>query len=134
MTAPFPVYGADNPNNPINLFIGQTITDPGLNGGQPYTFTEADLGPALLAMRTVPNGNREGFQTYDDNSLFAGFQGINDLFGGSEWDLGFEYGRSRQVGLTKNLANKVEIQNAIDSFELDYFNVQGLLMARAARR
>jgi len=126
VTAPEPVYGADNPNNPMRLFVGQTITDPGLNGGDPYTFTEADVGDALLLMRTVSNGPRIGEQTYDENNLFAGFQGTNDWLGGSEWDFGFEYSRSRTVALTRNLANKVEIQNAIDSGELDYFNVQGL--------
>jgi iron complex outermembrane receptor protein len=126
VTGPFPTYGADNPNNPMRLWIGQTITDPGLNGGEPYTFTDADLGDARLYMRTVSNGNREGFQTYDENNLFAGFQGTNDWLGGSDWDFGFEYSRSRTAALTRNLANKVEIQNAIDSGELDYFNVQGL--------
>lgn len=123
VTAPTPVISADNPNNPINLFIGQTITDPGLGT---YTFTDADLAPVAVFMRTVPNGNREGFQYFDDSSLFAGLEGTNDWLGGSEWDFGFEYARNRTLALTKNLANKVEIQNAIDSGALDLFNVQGL--------
>lgn len=130
VTAPYPIYPADSPNNPMWLYIGKTVTDPGLAAyGFPdgtYTFTEDDLGDALVLMRTVPNGNREGWQYFDDNSLFAGFQGTNDWFGGSEWDIGFEYSRNRTLALTKNLANKVEIQNAIDDGSLDYFNVQGL--------
>jgi iron complex outermembrane receptor protein len=123
VTGPFPTYPADSPNNPVNLFIGQTIRDP---YGDDYTFTENDLVPVRVYMRTVPNGNREGFQYFDDSSLFAGFEGTNDWFGGSEWDIGFEYARNRTLALTKNLANKVEIQNAIDDGSLDLFNVQGL--------
>ena len=123
VTGPFPTYPADSPNNPVNLFIGQTIQDP--YGGS-YTFTENDLVPVRVYMRTVPNGNREGFQYFDDSSLFAGFEGTNDWFGGAEWDLGFEYARNRTLALTKNLANKVEIQNAIDDGSLDLFNVQGV--------
>ncbi|MEJ2534763.1 MAG: TonB-dependent receptor plug domain-containing protein, partial [Gammaproteobacteria bacterium] len=69
VTQPFPTYGADNPNNPMRLFIGQTITDPGLGT---YTFTEADLGDALVFLRTAPYGNREGFQYFDNGQLFAG--------------------------------------------------------------
>jgi iron complex outermembrane receptor protein len=124
VTAPFPVYGADNPNNPMWLYVGTTQTDPGLGGT--YTFTEADVGAAMLLMRTVPNGDREGWQYFDNNALFAGFQGTNSLFGGSDWDFGYQYSRNRTLALTKNLANKVEIQNAIDDGSLDYFNVQGL--------
>lgn len=124
VTAPFPIYGADNPNNPMWLYVGQTVTDPGLGGT--YTFTEADVGSALLLMRTVPNGNREGWQFFDTNNLFAGFEGTNNWFGGADWDVGFSYSRNRTLALTKNLANKVEIQNAIDDGSLDYFNVQGL--------
>ena len=123
VTAPYPIYGADNPNNPLWLYIGKTVTDPGLGT---HTFTTADLGDALVLMRTVPNGNREGWQYFDDQSLFAGFQGTNDWFGGTDWDFGFEYARNRTLALTKNLANKNEIQNAIDDGTLDYFNVQGL--------
>lgn len=123
VTAPYPIYPADSPNNPLWLYIGKTVTDPGLGT---YTFTEDDLGDALVFMRTVPNGNREDWSYFDTNSLFAGFQGTNDWFGGSEWDIGFEYARNRTLSLNKNLANKVEIQNAIDDGSLDLFNVQGL--------
>jgi iron complex outermembrane receptor protein len=124
VTFPFPTYAADNPNNPLWLFIGQTITDPGLGGS--YTFTEADLAPVAAYIRTVPNGTRNSFQYSDNASLFTGFEGENAWFGGSEWDIGFEYARNRSLDTYKNLANSVELQHAIDRGELDYFNVQGL--------
>jgi len=121
---PFPTYDADNPNNPLWLFIGQTISDPGLGGS--YTFSEDDLADVLVRMRTVPNGTRDNFQYYNYASLFAGFEGYNDWFGGSEWSVGFEYARDRSSNMGRNNANKVEIQNTIDNGELDLFNVQGL--------
>lgn len=124
VTSPYPVYGADNPNNPLWLFIGQTITDPGLGGS--YTFSEDDLADVRVFMRTVPNGTRDNFQYYNYASLFAGFEGYNDWFGGSEWSVGFEYARDRSNSIGHNYANKVEIQNAIDRGDLDLFNVQGL--------
>jgi len=124
VTFPFPIYAADNPNNPLLLFIGQTIADPGLGGS--YTFTEDDLADVLVYMRTVPNGTRDTFSTATTSVLFAGFEGENGWFGGTEWGFGFEYSRSRNDDRYKNLVNKVEIQNFIDSGELDYFNVQGL--------
>jgi iron complex outermembrane receptor protein len=116
VTAPFPIYGADNPNNPIYAAINAGI------GG----LTEDDVADALLLMRTVPNGNRESFQEFQEAALFAGFEGTTDWMGGMEWDLGFEYIRNRTNAQTRNLANKVEIQNAVDDGTLDYFNVQGL--------
>lgn len=116
VTAPFPIYGADNPNNPVYALI-----NAGIDG-----LTEDDVGDALLLMRTVPNGNREGFQKFTQSSLFAGFEGTADMFGGMDWDVGFEYIRNLTNAQTRNLANKIEIQNAVDDGSLDYFNVQGL--------
>ena len=78
VTAPFPIYGADNPNNPVYALI-----NAGIDG-----LTEDDVGDALLLMRTVPNGNREGFQKFTQSSLFAGFEGTADMFGGMDWDVG----------------------------------------------
>ncbi len=126
VTEPVPFYPADNPNNPINLFIGNTYTDPGLNGGNPYTFTEADRGGVAVFLRTVANGPRTSYTTNDQATLFAGFEGTNDWLGGTDWNLGYEYQRARTQSLGYNLANKVEIQNAIDAGILDLFNVQGL--------
>jgi len=116
VTAPFPIYSADNPNNPI-----LALANAGIDG-----ITPDDVGAVLLLMRTVPNGNREGFQKFTQSSLFAGFEGTVDVFGGMDWDVGFEYIRNITNAETRNLANKIEIQNAVDDGSLDYFNVQGL--------
>ena len=116
VTSPFPIYGADNPNNPMYALINE-----GIDG-----LTEDDVGDAMLLMRTVPNGNREGYQKFTQSSMFAGFEGTADLFGGMDWDVGFEYIRNQTNSQSRNLANKIEIQNAIDDGSLDYFNVQGL--------
>jgi iron complex outermembrane receptor protein len=116
VTAPQPVYGADNPNNPVYALI-----NAGIDG-----LTQDDVGDAILYMRTVPNGNREGFQKFTQSSMFGGFEGTADVFGGMDWDVGFEYIRNQTNAQTRNLANKVEIQNSIDNGSLDYFNVQGL--------
>jgi len=116
VTAPYPIYGADNPNNPVYALINAGV------GG----LTEDDVGTALLLMRTVPNGTRSSFQEFNEADLFWGFEGTADWFGGMDWDLGFEYTRNVTKAQTQNLANKVEIQNSIDDGSLDYFNVQGL--------
>jgi iron complex outermembrane receptor protein len=116
VTAPFPIYGADNPNNPVYALI-----NAGIDG-----LSEDDVGDALLFMRTVPNGTREGHQSFYEAAMYAGFVGTADLFGGMDWDIGFEYVRNNTKAETRNLANKIEIQNAIDDGSLDYFNVQDL--------
>ncbi len=116
VTGPFPVYGADSPNNPMYALINAGVAG----------VTVDDIAATRLYMRTVSNGNREGHQSFYEADFFWGFEGTTDWLGGMEWDLGFEYTRNRTFAETRNLANKVEIQNSIDDGSLDYFNVQQL--------
>jgi outer membrane receptor protein involved in Fe transport len=131
VTDPYPVYSAVNPNNPLWLLIGQTISDPVLAwyppyGDETYSFTEDDLADVLVFMRTVPNGTRDRFSEHENASLYAGFEGENNWFGRSEWNLGLEYAYSDVRDDGFNYAYTPAIQDAIDDGSLDFFNVQGL--------
>jgi outer membrane receptor protein involved in Fe transport len=127
----FPLfYTADNPVNPLWLYIGQTVTDPGLAAyGVPdgtWTFSEDDLADVFVMMRTVPNGNRI-LSTGDENtSFFAGLEGEQSWLGGGQWNLGLEFASSRVRRTIQNLVNLPGLQQAMDSGALDLFNVQGL--------
>ena len=128
--APPPWFGADNPNNPMWLFAGQTITDPGLTDigipGGTWTFTEADVVDVQAFMRMIPNGPREWASEHVNWSVFAGLEGELGWMGGVEWDLGAEYAISRVDDTTLNLVNKPVVQEIIDNGSLDLFDVQGL--------
>jgi outer membrane receptor protein involved in Fe transport len=130
LVSPPPWFDADNPNNPMWLFVGQTITDPGLADmgipGGTWTFTEADVVDVQAMMRMVPMGPRDALSEHENWSLFAGLEGELDWFGGVEWDLGAEYASSRVDDTSLNRVNKPVVQEVIDNGSLDLFNVQGL--------
>ncbi|GLP96920.1 TonB-dependent receptor plug domain-containing protein [Paraferrimonas sedimenticola] len=77
----------------------------------------------LLLMRTVPNGNRDTEVEDTEVNLLGGLRGDLDLFGGANWEIGTQFIRSEVSSISKNLANKVAIQNALDSGDLNFFGL-----------
>lgn len=122
-------YSADNPNNPLWLYIGQTVTDTGLTAagvpGGTWTFTEDDLADVWVLMRTVPLGPREAASEHENRTLFAGLEGETPWFGGTQWDIGLEFASSQVKDTYRNSVNLQAMQEVMDSGELDLFNVQG---------
>jgi outer membrane receptor protein involved in Fe transport len=123
-------YTANNPHNPLWLHIGQSVTDPGLLAfGIPdgtWHFTEEDLADVYVVMRTVPNGNRVFSSENENSSVYVGLEGEHPWIGGTKWDLGLEWARSRTRDNYHNLVSLPALQEAMDSGLLDLFNVEGL--------
>ena len=138
--SPFlPTMSALNPNNPTAP--GAVLT-AGLPSNYPLPFAGAtDLsqfdtdgdgapdvtGPFDLSIfyRNVPGGFRDSNVTTILYDYLIGFEGSSDLFGGLDWDTGFQYSRQTNNALDSGLAFKPGLQQIIDDGSFDIFGVNG---------
>ncbi|MCH8959169.1 MAG: TonB-dependent receptor [Proteobacteria bacterium] len=138
--SPFlPSMSAANPNNPTAP--GAYLT-AGLPSNYPLPFAGAtDLsqfdtdgdgvpditGPFDLSIfyRNVPGGFRDSNVTTLLYDYLIGFEGSSDMFGGLDWDAGFQYSRQTNDDTSDGLAFRGGLQAVIDDGTFDIFNVQG---------
>ncbi|MCZ6912499.1 MAG: TonB-dependent receptor, partial [Proteobacteria bacterium] len=86
------------------------------------------IGPFDLSIfyRNVPGGFRDSFVTTILYDYLIGFEGSSDMFGGLDWDAGFQYSKQTNDDTTNGLSFRNGLQEAIDDGSLDIFNVQGM--------
>ncbi|MCH8930305.1 MAG: TonB-dependent receptor [Proteobacteria bacterium] len=138
--SPFlPSMSAANPNNPT---APGAVSTAGLPSNYPLPFAGAtDLsqfdtdgdgipdvtGPFDLSIfyRNVPGGFRDGNTTDILYDYLIGFEGSSDLFGGLDWETGFQYSRQTGDDTSAGLAFRNGLQGVIDDGTFDIFNVQG---------
>ncbi|MCH7893263.1 MAG: TonB-dependent receptor, partial [Proteobacteria bacterium] len=85
------------------------------------------VGPFDLSIfyRNVPGGFRDSNVTTILYDYLIGFEGSSDLFGGLDWDTGFQYSRQTNNDLSSGLAFKPGLQQVIDDGSFDIFGVNG---------
>lgn len=93
----FPTIAADNPINPH-----------GVEGTLYYRFT--------------PLGTRDAMRRDTYRDLNVGLQGVNDWFGGADWQVGVNYGRVRQSSVNYNYGIGSILQDLIDSGDFNPFD------------
>ena len=145
--SPFlPTMSALNPNNPT---APGKVSTAGLPSNYPLPCTlqsdgstpcndlsqfdtdgdgTADVtGPFDMSIfyRNVPGGFRDSNVTTILYDYLIGFEGSSDLFGGLDWDTGFQYSRQTNNDLSSGLAFKPGLQQVIDDGSFDIFGVNG---------
>lgn len=103
----FPTISADNQFNPF-----------GLDGTLYYRFT--------------PLGTRDTTIKDQYRDINFGLQGVNDLFGGSNWEIGFGHGRVSQSSVGQNYGIGSILQDLIDSGDYNPFDPNHPSVAAAA--
>ncbi|GLS83337.1 TonB-dependent receptor [Paraferrimonas haliotis] len=120
VTQPYPIFTRTDANADLYDTAAKKY---GFDGQTPDADGNMLNQNVLLLMRTVPNGNRDSEVEDFEMNLLAGLRGSVDILGGSNWEVGTQFIRSEVTGINKNLANKVAIQNALDSGELNFFGL-----------
>ena len=138
--SPFlPSMSAGNPNNPT---APGAVPTAGLASNFPLPFAGAtDLsqfdtngdgvpdvtGPFDLSVfyRNVPGGFRDSNVTTILYDYLIGFEGSSDMFGGLDWDAGFQYSRQTNDDTSSGLAFRDGLQSVIDDGSFDIFGVNG---------
>ncbi|MCZ6640288.1 MAG: TonB-dependent receptor, partial [Gammaproteobacteria bacterium] len=84
-------------------------------------------GPFDLSVfyRNVPGGFRDDTATTLLYDYLIGFEGSSDLFGGLDWDAGFQYSRQNDDKISGGLAFRGGLQSVIDDETFDIFGVNG---------
>jgi len=92
-----PTIGADNPNNPF-----------GEDGTLYYRFT--------------PLGTRDSVVRDESLDVNFGLQGVNDLFGGANWEIGVTHGRITGTNIGSNYGIGSVLQELIDEGRFNPFD------------
>ncbi|MCZ6559489.1 MAG: TonB-dependent receptor plug domain-containing protein, partial [Gammaproteobacteria bacterium] len=138
--SPFlPTMSAANPNNPTapgayplaGVASNYPLPFPGATDMSQFDTTGDGVpdvtGPFDLSIfyRNVPGGFRDSFVTTVLYDYLIGFEGSSDMFGGLDWDAGFQYSRQTNDDTSQGLVFRSGLQSAIDDGSFDIFNVQG---------
>ncbi|MCH8219860.1 MAG: TonB-dependent receptor, partial [Proteobacteria bacterium] len=85
------------------------------------------VGPFDLSIfyRNVPGGFRDGNFTNTLYDYLIGFEGSSDMFGGLDWEVGFQYSKASNDALSSGLAFRSGLQSVLDDETFDVFDVQG---------
>ncbi len=138
--SPFlPTMSAANPNNPTapgaydltQVASNYRLPFPGATDLSQFD-TDGDgapdvTGPFDLSIfyRNVLGGLRDGNATTMLYDYLIGFEGSSNMFGGLEWDAGFQYSKQTNEGTDSGLAFRSGLQAVIDDGSFDIFGVNG---------
>ncbi len=113
---------------PDDLDLFDAMGDPGTDGVFDTGDGIADVvGPFDLSIfyRNLPGGFRDSNVTTILYDYLIGFEGSSDMFGGLDWDTGFQYSRQTNDDTSDGLSFRSGLQAVIDDETFDILGVNG---------